>query len=109
MCDVGVVCVPGLCTVLLSIPAPPTGISVCGGFSVLWGGVGLVCLWCVGHGSAGIGRATMMLRWWGSDDDGGGVGGSGGDGYVMHGKVGSISLGRWEKAHSSAAWSISVH
>ena len=73
----------------------------------------MVCLWlwCVGHGSAGIGCATMMLmlRWWGSDDDGGGVGGSGGDDYVMHEKVGSISPGRWKKTHSSAAWSISVH
>ena len=34
---------------------------------------------------------------------------AGGDDYVMHEKVGSISLGRWKKTHSSAAWSISVH
>ena len=79
---------------------------------MLWGGSGLglfvVWAWICWHWPCHD-DVSMMLGWWGSDDDGGGVGGSGGDGYVVHGKVGSISLGRWEKPHSSVAWSISVH
>ena len=102
-CATSVLCL-SLCIALLSIPAPPAGISVCGGLSVLCGRSWLGLFGVLpGRGSPGISRAMMMLV----------VGNGGGVHHhylvVMHEKVGSIGLGRWKKTHSSAAWSISVH
>ena len=86
-----------------ALNSSPTCCHLGGGASLCCvGGVGLVCLVCWAwicciwpcHSTNDV-EITF------SDGDGGGVGGSGGDDNLMHGEVGSISLGLGKKKRSS--------